>query len=92
MIILQRKETCEVVLDYTTIGGENIKYYVRNEKINLLRANIDVHSRRLVSEFPGDGVKFISRIQSHCANKTFDDKSRYDRLYSKLHINEGSHQ
>ena len=50
---------------------------------NILHENIDVHSRRLIGEFPGDGVKCISKHQSHCANITFDVKSRYDR-YDRL--------
>ena len=59
----QYKETCEVLLDYPTIGGEDIKYYVKKEISNLLHANIDVHSRRLIAEFSGDGVKFILKLQ-----------------------------
>ena len=41
---------------------------------NLLHANIDVHSRRLIAEFPKDGVKCIEKLQSHCANMTFANK------------------
>ena len=44
--------------------------------------NIDVHSRRLISEFPKYGLKCIEKLQSHCANMTFADKSRYDRTKS----------
>ena len=36
--------------------------------MNLLHAHIDVHRANLIAEFPGDGVKFISKLQSHCAN------------------------
>ena len=72
--ILQYMETCEVLLDYPNIGGEDIKYYFKREIRNLLHANIDVHSRRLISEFPVDGVKFISKLQYHCANMNFSEK------------------
>ena len=41
------------------IGGENIKEYSRNAIRNLLHANIDVHSRRSIADFPGDGTKVI---------------------------------
>ena len=51
---------------------------------NLLHANIDVHSRILISEFPKDGVKCIEKLQSHCANMTFSDKSRYDRTFQQV--------
>ena len=44
-----------------------------------MHANIDLHSRRLISEFPKDGIKCIETLQSHCANMTFADKRRYDR-------------
>ena len=52
--------------------------------MNILNANIDVHRRRLISEFPGDGVKCIAKLQSHCANMTFSDKSRFDRIFQKV--------
>ena len=48
MIFSQYKETCEVLLYYPTIGGEDIKYYLKKAISNILHANIDVHSRRLI--------------------------------------------
>ena len=57
---------------------------------NLLHANSCVHSRRLIAELPDDGIKFMEKLQSHCANITFADKSRYDRISSSLHIKEGN--
>ena len=74
MIFSHYKETCEVFLDDPKIGGEDIKYYVKKEIMNLLHENIDVHSRRLISEFPVDGVKCISNLQSHCENMNFSEK------------------
>ena len=62
MIFPQYKETCEVILDYQKIGGENIKDFVKNTIRNILHANIDVHIRRLIPEFPGDGVKCIAKL------------------------------
>ena len=84
MIFSQYKETCEVILDYTTIGGGDIKDYVKNSIKSLLHANIYVHSRRLINGFPGAGVKCISKLQSHFANMNFSDKSRYDRFPQKV--------
>ena len=49
-----------------------------------MHANIDVHSRRLIAEFPRDGVKCIAKIQSHCAKMPFSDKSRYDRIFQQV--------
>ena len=51
---------------------------------NLLHVNIDVYSRRLIYEFPGDGVKYVSKLQSHCEDMTFSDKSRYDRIFQQV--------
>ena len=45
-----------------------------------MHVNINVHSRRLIAELPGDGVICISKLQSHCEKTTFADKSRHDRL------------
>ena len=83
MIFSQYKETCEVLMYYPKIGGEDIKYYIKKEIRNLPHANIDAQSIRLVAELPGDGVKCISKLQSHRANVNFSDKIRYDRLSQK---------
>ena len=49
-----------------------------------MHENIDVHSRRLIAEFPKDGIRCIDKLQSHCANMTFADKSRYDRTLQQM--------
>ena len=51
---------------------------------NLLHANSCVHSRRLIAEFPDDGINCMDELQSHCANMTFADKSRYDRTFQQV--------
>ena len=88
IIFSQYTETCEVLIDYPRIGGDDIEGSAKKSIRNLLRANIDVHSKRLIAEFPADGIKFIEKLQSHCANMNFSDKSRYDRIFSKSHIKE----
>ena len=53
MIFSQYKEICEVLLDYPKIvEGDIIEDYAKEAIRNLLHANIDVHSRRLIAEFP----------------------------------------
>ena len=47
-------------------------------------ANIDVQRRILIAEFPGYGIKCIEKLQSHCANMTFADKSIYDRIFQQV--------
>ena len=64
MIFSQYKENCEVLLDYPKIGGDDIiEDYAKKDIRNLLHANIDVHSRILISEFPTDGIKCIEKLQ-----------------------------
>ena len=84
MIFSQYIETCEVLLNYPKIGGDDVKGYAKQAIINLLHANSDVHSRRLISDFPKYGIKCIEKLQSHCANMTFADKSRYDRTFQRV--------
>ena len=49
-----------------------------------MHANIGVNSRRFISEFPVDRVKYIEKLQSHCANMNFSDKNRYDRIFQQV--------
>ena len=85
MIFSQYTETCEVLLDYPKIGGDDvIEDYAKKAIRNLLHEHIDVHSRGLISELPKDGVKCIEKLQPHCANMTFADKSRYDRTFHQV--------
>ena len=85
LIFLQYTETCEVLLDYPKIVGDGvIEDYAKKAIRNLLHVNIDVHSRRLIAEFPKDGIKCIKKLQSHCAKMTFADKSRYERTFQQV--------
>ena len=85
MIFSQYKETCEVLLDYLKIGGDDIiEDYAKKAIRNILHANIDVNSRIFIAEFPKYGIKFIEKLQSHCENMTFSDKSRYDRTFQQV--------
>ena len=85
MIFSQYKETCEVLLDYPKIGGDDIiEDYEKNSIRNILHENIDVHSRTLIAEFPKYGIKCIEKLQSNGENMTFADKSRYDRNFQQF--------
>ena len=78
MIFSQYTETCEVLLDYPKIGEDEIIEDDAKKAIrNILHANIDVHSRILIAEFPKDGIKCIEKLQSHCANMNF---------FRKIHV------
>ena len=68
MIFSQYIETCEVILYYPKIGGNDvIGDYSKKDIRNLLHANIYVHSRILIADFPKYGIKCIEKLQSHCA-------------------------
>ena len=85
MIFSQYRETCEVLLDYPKIGGDDfIEDYAKKAIRNLLHYNSDVHSIILIAEFPKDGIKCIEILQSHCANMTFAAKRRYDRTFQQV--------
>ena len=76
-------------MDYPSIRGGVLPDYAKNSTWNLLNAYIYSHSQRLIDEYPGDGVQYISRLQYQCANMTFSDQSRYNRFFSKWYTKEG---
>ena len=49
-----------------------------------MHANIDVHSRRIIPEFLGDGIKCIQKLKSNFANMVFADNSRYARTFQQV--------
>ena len=61
-----------------------LKIMQKTSTRNLFHANVDVHSRRLISEFPKDRIKCLEKLKSHCANMTFADKSIYDRTFQQV--------
>ena len=70
--------------DYPKMEGENVKNYAKQAIRNLLHAKSCVYSRRLIAEYPEDGIKCMEKLQSHCANMTFADKSRYDKTFQQV--------
>ena len=83
MIFSQYKETCEVLLDDPKIGWGNIKYSEKNAIKNILHANIDVNSRRLIAELPGYEIKYIV-IEITLCQCDLCWKNRYDRTFQKI--------
>ena len=63
MVFSQYRETYEVLRDYPKMEGGNVKDYAKMAIKNLLRANSFVHSRRLIAEFPEDGIKCLEKLQ-----------------------------
>ena len=61
-----------------------MKDFLKEAITNILHANIYVHSRILIADLPGDGIKFIEKLQSNCANINFSGKIRYDRIFQKI--------
>ena len=62
MIFSQYIENCELITDDPKIGGGNIKEFSKKDIRNILHANIDVHIRRLIAQFPGYGIKCIEKL------------------------------
>ena len=62
IIFSKYTENCEVIIDDPKIGGDDIEDYAKKAIRNILHANIDVHSRRFISEFPMDGIKCIEKF------------------------------
>ena len=58
---------------------------------NILHENIDVHRRRLIDEFPIDGIK-CKKMQSPCAIMNFAEKVDMTGLFNRSHIKEGDLQ
>ena len=50
--------------DYPKMEGGGVKDYSKMAIRNLLHANSCVHSRRLIAEFPEDGIKCMEKLQS----------------------------
>ena len=88
MIFSQYTETCEVILDNPKIGRDDIEDYAKKSIRNILHANIDVHSKRLIADFTIDGIDCIEKLQSHCADMTFSEKVDMTGFISKSHIKE----
>ena len=84
IIFSQYRENYEVPRDYPKMEGGNVKDYAKQAIGNLLHTNSCVRSRRFIAEFPEDGIKCMEKLQSHCANMTFADKSRYDRTFQQV--------
>ena len=93
MIFSQYRETCEVILYYPRIGGDNvIEDYTKKAIRNLLHANIDVHSRRLIADFPKCGVKCIQNCNHIVQTWPFLIKVDKTGIFNKWHIKEGNMQ
>ena len=73
-----------LLMDYTYIGGEDLTNYAKKAIWNLFRAYIDAHSQIAIDEYPRYGVQAISILQYQCANMTFSEKIRYNRLFHNV--------
>ena len=57
-------ETCEVLLDYPKmVGDDDIEDCAKKAIRNILHENINVYIRRLISEFSKDVIKCIEKLQ-----------------------------
>ena len=93
MIFSQYTETCEVLLDYPKIGGKDIiEDYAKKAIKYLLHANIDVHSIRLIAEFPKDGIKCIENYNHIVQTWLLLIKVDMTGTLNKSHMDKGNLQ
>ena len=52
-----------MITDYPELEGMILNIMQKRPFRNILHANIDVHRRRFISEFPMDGIKRIEKLQ-----------------------------
>ena len=60
-------------MEYLSIRGDELSDYAIKYTWNLLYAYMDAQSQGLIEEFPGDGLRAISRFKYQCATTTFAD-------------------
>ena len=65
-IFSQYTETCEVLLYYPRTEEDDTEGFAKKAIRNILHENIDVHSRRLIADFPMDGIKYMEKFQYRC--------------------------
>ena len=72
------------LMSYPSIRGKDLPYHAKNSTCNLLNAYIDENSQRLNDKYSVDGVQSISILQYQFVNMTFDDQSRYKKLFQQV--------
>ena len=72
------------LMEYLYTKRKGLPDYSKKVTCNILHAYIHAHIQIIIDEYPGDGAKAISRLQSQCVNMKFDDKRIYKRLFNKL--------
>ena len=92
MIFSQYIETCEVMLYYPKIGGNDIEDYAKNSIRNLLHANIDAHSRRLIAELPMERKNALKNCNHIVQTRLFLTKVDMTGLFKRSHMKEGNMQ
>ena len=60
-----------LLMDYPSIRGEQLPDYAKKTTWKILHAYIDAHNQKLIDEYLGDGVQYISKFQSKCSNMKF---------------------
>ena len=68
-------------MEYNSIRGKYLRDYSNKYTWNILHSYVDSHSQRLIYEYTGDGLQYITRL-------TLSDKRSYNRLFQKV-VNKG---
>ena len=78
-----------LLMEHPYIRGEDFTDYTKILTCNILYAYMDAHTQRLIDKYPGDGVKFIKKLQSQCENMNFKTRSGIIDCFSKYFTKEG---
>ena len=62
-----------LLIDYLSIGGEDLPDYTKQATWKLFHAYTDAHFQILIDEYIVDGVQAISRLKPQCENTTFSN-------------------
>ena len=73
-----------LLTDYPSIRGEDLPDYDKKATWNLLNSYIDAQNKIIIYEYPKYGEQAISILQCKCANMTFADQIRHNRLFQQV--------
>ena len=65
-----------LLMDYSSIRGEDFADYAKPATWILLHVYIDTLRQSLIYEYTGYGVKTITIFKYQCKNTTFNNKTR----------------
>ena len=72
------------LMDYLSIIREDFPDYAKKDTWKILHTYIYAHRQRFIEKYTRDVIHAITIFKWQCANMTFSDKIRYNRLFQKV--------